>query len=293
MRGIACRAFVVGCPRSGTTLLQSLLAAHPGVTSFPESHFLRRLEPDKALYRRLGLASRRAVPRLEAYVSELREHGSDARAALGDWQAPGWPLKWSARVVFRAFVRSLDRVALVRGAGVWIEKTPNHLRYVHLIERYLPRARVIHIVRDGLETVASLYRVTHAHPESWDGAWGLERCVDRWNESISRTAAQAGKPNHCLVRYEKLVERPAEVLAPVCALLGIEFRDEMLGGSSREGAAGQVVNAWETWKAGAFEGVAQRGNAVGTAVDGVLSPAQQDYVRERLLEPDTVLGAWR
>jgi hypothetical protein len=34
------RLFLVGCPRSGTTLLQSLLAAHPQIASFPESHFL-------------------------------------------------------------------------------------------------------------------------------------------------------------------------------------------------------------------------------------------------------------
>ena len=33
------RIFIVGCPRSGTTLLQSLLAAHPQIHSFPETHF--------------------------------------------------------------------------------------------------------------------------------------------------------------------------------------------------------------------------------------------------------------
>src|SRR5271167_4804558 len=40
---IAGRLFVVGCPRSGTTLLQSLLAAHPSVHSFPETAVFGRL----------------------------------------------------------------------------------------------------------------------------------------------------------------------------------------------------------------------------------------------------------
>ncbi|MGL4503377.1 MAG: sulfotransferase family protein, partial [Planktothrix sp.] len=39
------RIFLVGCPRSGTTLLQSLLAAHPQIASFPESHFFQSLAP--------------------------------------------------------------------------------------------------------------------------------------------------------------------------------------------------------------------------------------------------------
>ena len=42
-RAILSRIFLVGCPRSGTTLTQSLLAAHPMVASFPESHFFSHL----------------------------------------------------------------------------------------------------------------------------------------------------------------------------------------------------------------------------------------------------------
>ena len=58
------RIFLVGCPRSGTTLLQSLLAAHPDITSFPESHFFRHLIDNRRwLHRTFGIASKRARTR--------------------------------------------------------------------------------------------------------------------------------------------------------------------------------------------------------------------------------------
>ena len=49
------RAFIVSCPRSGTTLLQSLLAAHSDIHSFPESNFFALATPRNLWRRFLGL----------------------------------------------------------------------------------------------------------------------------------------------------------------------------------------------------------------------------------------------
>ncbi|MEQ8960988.1 MAG: sulfotransferase [Coleofasciculus sp. C2-GNP5-27] len=66
------RIFLVGCPRSGTTLLQSLLAAHPQIASFPESHFFRHLIPEFEPKRRLlGLSSRRGKPHFQRFMREI------------------------------------------------------------------------------------------------------------------------------------------------------------------------------------------------------------------------------
>jgi hypothetical protein len=269
---IEARVFLVGCPRSGTTLLQSLLAAHSRVTSFPETHFLSGLRPSKTPYRALGLASRAAMRRLETFRDELGR------------QPPRWPAWWErllARTMFGAFVRMLDGLALEAGASAWVEKTPNHLRYVDEIERHLPSAKVLHIVRNGPETVLSLYRTTRDHPERWGGSWTLERCVERWNESVRLTAAHAGKPHHHVVRYERLLEDPQPVLQRVCGFLGIPYEAGML--ARRAEAAQRVVAPWEEWKGGVFERVADTTESRREAFERELDPDQRAYVAEHLV----------
>ncbi|HEY9694672.1 MAG TPA: sulfotransferase [Oculatellaceae cyanobacterium] len=65
------RLFLVGCPRSGTTLLQSLLVAHPEILSFPESHFFRSLLEYRTPWRiKLKIASSKTKPRLKQFLKE-------------------------------------------------------------------------------------------------------------------------------------------------------------------------------------------------------------------------------
>ena len=70
------RIFVVGCPRSGTTLLQSLIAVHPDVASFPESKFFVRLVYPQSYRTKLGLtkigiAAHSARHNLEEFVADI------------------------------------------------------------------------------------------------------------------------------------------------------------------------------------------------------------------------------
>ena len=75
------RAFLIGCPRSGTTLLQSLLFSHPDVISFPETFFfVHACNPTGTLHD-LGLGS----------VGARR--GLDSLAAL-DLLDPVGPVRW-------------------------------------------------------------------------------------------------------------------------------------------------------------------------------------------------------
>lgn len=103
------RFFLVGCPRSGTTLLQSLLAAHPEIISFPESHFFRHLTPITTWRKRLGLARPSVRKHLENFYDKIgREDGTCV--------VPG-PLTFRMKSYIRAFVRTLDNKAHQSGAS--------------------------------------------------------------------------------------------------------------------------------------------------------------------------------
>lgn len=65
------RFFIVGFPRSGTTLLQSLLAAHPQIASFPESYFFPNAVEKKGL-RILGISSLKAKENLQKFLNNIK-----------------------------------------------------------------------------------------------------------------------------------------------------------------------------------------------------------------------------
>ena len=240
------RVFLVGCPRSGTTLLQTMLAAHSRIASFPESHFFRRLLPASRVLRTAGFASPAALAQLRTFLAEL---GRDDLDGL----LPRRALRTSRLV--KAFVRQLDQVAAEQGAKVWVEKTPGHLHHLRRIEQYVPDCRFVHLVRNGEDVVASLYEVSQKHPEVW-GKRTMEECASRWLEDVAITQAHVGRPNHTLVRFERLVESPEKELRVLCSFLGVEFERTMVDG--RAAASRAVVLPSEPWKASVAAAIERR-----------------------------------
>jgi hypothetical protein len=241
------RIFIVGTPRSGTTLLQSLLAAHSRIESFTESHLFRKhfshlpLWPDPIL-------TADPYPHLLAFLAENGEQPTPAvrwferrhRRILA--ARPLLPLQ--TRAVARRLLEVLDEVAQRRGVSNWIEKTPWHLRHVSLLEKTSPRDRThfIHVIRRGPDVVASLFKAS----KSWERAYDLASCARRWNEDVARSLGRVGHPNHHFVLYEKLTATPETVLSELVARLGLAWEPEILELFST--AADRIIGDHETWK---------------------------------------------
>jgi hypothetical protein len=246
--------FIVGFPRSGTTLLQSLLAAHPDVFSLPETFFFDRLVPRRRRDRRLG----RPGPRARSALAQLEHFGvPPAPARAGD----GLPVGSIGRLAQR-FAASLDAAASGAGKRCWVEKTPIHLHRVREIQRYLPDAQIVHMIRAGLPAVASLHAVTHEHPERWGGARSVEQCLDRWRGDLALSHRHVGERGHVFVSYERLVADTPSVVERLCARLGLRSDgpavDEILGGY---GDATDEVVRDEPWKSGVSTGIVNRNDA--------------------------------
>jgi LPS sulfotransferase NodH len=165
------RVFLVGCPRSGTTLLQSLLAANSCILSFPESHFYEDLFSGWPLLSALGISSRHARPRWNVFLEKIGHPEMNSilpKHAIFDRQLSG------------AFVEVLDTLTMKQGKPVWLEKTPGHLRCVDQIEKLVRNARFVHILRSGEDNIASLVAVGNKYPEPWGRWYGtLDRCIQR------------------------------------------------------------------------------------------------------------------
>jgi hypothetical protein len=235
---LSLRVFVVGCARSGTTLLHSCLGAHPRVFARPESRLLRTARAASAWADRLGLATSTAAERLRPIYAELGLDPTLPRRHLF--------LRSHVRDFFAAF----DRACLAEGRDVWVEKTPDHLREIPRLRRWLPDARFLHILRDGFDNVCALVDVTRRHPAWGPRPWTVEESARRWCEDLDLSLAQVGRPGHLLVRLADLTARPEPVLRAVDAFLGLDFHPAQLRGD-----AAKVIPARETWKAAVGEGI--------------------------------------
>lgn len=286
---IKTRAFLVGCPRSGTTLLQSMLFAHPDIYSFPETHFFKHLlgvgeqftlrRKPQGLLRKLRDAGRDSLLLLGIVDGWSRAKAWKAMRVLPDFDAAASGSSISLRRNAMAFVELADAAALKAGRRMWIEKTPDHLFCAKRIQNYIPDAMFIHIIRNGPDTVASLVDAGRKYP----GEWGreqetlVEHTIQRWNIAVKESLCYREDPKHYIVSYEELVSSPVKILSEICGFLGCVFDEKMVADRSEK--ANNLIRDIEPWKRAAMGPILNTSN---TKFKEIFSSVQQDYILHKL-----------
>jgi len=227
--------FVAGSARSGTTLLQSALGAHPRIAAPPEIYFATRIWSLSDYYGDLrdDVALERAV-RATLEFALLESLELDGAAVLAEAKA-------GPRTYGGLFETLMHHIAARRGKPRWSDKTPWQAPSVAW--ELAPDAQVIHIVRDPRDVVASSVEAP------WIGERPLElaRAWARFNRRAAREGAHAGPARYHRVRYEDLANDPETVLRLVCAFLEEEFDTAMLDPRARS-ESGTVVDAAAPWQ---------------------------------------------
>lgn len=241
------RIFVVGVPRAGTTLVQSLLAAHSCLTSFPESHFFSRhykFMPQRAT----PLLRWNPTQRLRSFLREagLQESIAEQYAKSVDRRLWPGPLRiLSSRAVATKMLDILDAIAANREVLGWVEKTPMHLHYIEFLKSLVPGPQAVdfvHVIRNGMDTVSSLA----AASRSWETTYDINTCVDRWNHDVAISLGYLGQPRHHFVVYEELVNNPEKATRELFESLGLEWQPAVLQRYAEESKV--LINDDETWK---------------------------------------------
>jgi hypothetical protein len=228
--------FLVGCPRSGTTLLSVMLHAHPRIAMPPETRFLLPVYRDRATFGDLHdpanlrrLARRITAPR-KAKFADL---GLDRRETVRAILAAPPTIGSAAGTVWREFARS-------RGKARWGEKRPAYWEAIDVVLRLFPDAQLIHLVRDGRACVASLKEL-----EWWERSsittmttWTLAR------RELNRAGRRLPPDRYHRLRYEDLLTDPRGQLETLCRFLGEDFDPAMLDFGD---AAADIVPERKSW----------------------------------------------
>ena len=191
--------FIVGMPRSGTTLVEQILASHPEVYGADELTTI--YETVRGLEERVGSGAKYPdfVPSLD-----------------------GTALQWGARQYLDTLQSIDDQAARVT------DKLPSNLFYLGIIAVMLPGARVIHCQRDAMDVCLSNFMQLFAngHDYSYDLSdiavyyRGYEQIMSHWREVLPIRMYE--------VQYEELIEDQERISRELVDYIGLDWDDRCL-----------------------------------------------------------------
>jgi Sulfotransferase family len=210
--------FVVGCGRSGTTMLRLMLDAHPDLAIPGESHFITALWADR---RRYNGPNGLDVERL------VRDVVRSPRFQL--WKTPEAIVRRRVRQLERPTFESVMEATFAsyaehRGKTRWGDKTPIYVRSIPLLHRLFPNGRFLHVIRDGRDVALSYLTLPWGPDTIWRSAY-------KWRRDVSAGRRDGGRlrdGRYAEIRYESLVRDPRTTLEAICAFADLPFDHRML-----------------------------------------------------------------
>jgi len=189
--------FIVGMPRSGSSLIEQMLATHPAIHGAGELTLISEL------------AGRARALSLKAGA---REETRATLAAMG-----------------RQYLQRLHDVAGATGARYVTDKMPANYQHLGLIALMLPQARIIHCEREPLDTCMSCYalRFTSGHEYTYDLEL-LGRQYVRYQRLMTHWRRVLPSSMLIDVRYEHTVQDPERELRRVFTALGVPWDESVL-----------------------------------------------------------------
>lgn len=210
--------FIVGCGRSGTTLLKTILNAHPNVFVAPETFYFRSIkkkikasekEPWKSVnfwwLRDAGITP----ASLQPFAQKRLEHAHSEDAVI--------------------FGSIMDFYASRHENCLIGEKTPSHVNYIDQIRAIYPDAKFIQIYRDPRAVYSSFRKVNV-------GSRFISEIMKEWINAAAVMQLRTSDENYLGIKYESLVENPEKILQAICDFLGLPWDETILDFHSRKEA---------------------------------------------------------
>ncbi|GJM61500.1 sulfotransferase [Persicobacter diffluens] len=211
--------FIIGAPRSGTTMLGSAIGAHSKCLALPESPFLSSHYSASA-----------KIP-LSKIFENITNH-----FRFKHWKLRNEDVERIGKDLcsFKSYPQLVSEFLKIYSQNnkktnftKWIEHSPANINRVTFLKKEFPDAKFIHIVRDGRAVANSIRSL------DWGGNNILEN-ITEWKNNLAFgfLAELSLSKDVKRVYYEDLIKNPESQLNEICCFLGISFEEEMLKGDS-------------------------------------------------------------
>jgi hypothetical protein len=234
--------FIVGCDRSGTTMLRLILDRSSDVAIPTESMFVVDMAAIRGRFG--GLETDRQFDRLAAAVWR--------HPKVREWRLTGPAPARGGLTGDAAYRAALEApyaaYAAQHGKPGWADKTPYYVGHIAELRRVFPEARVVNLVRDGRDVALSLLRVPFGPANVWAAA-------HQWSDAVDAGDGAAAVLGDDLltVRYEDIVADPETAVPAICAFLEIAYQPGML--AVEETPPGRIAAGQEGWFRELYAGI--------------------------------------
>lgn len=223
--------FLVGCPRSGTSLLSRMVNAHPSISMVRRMPRIVRYFEDGECVTSEGMVR-------PTFIQALLARGRFGRTRLLPVirQDLEGLLETNRPVLYADLVTAIfDRYAEERGKPLAGTKTNKLVRSIKTAHQLWPHAKFVHIIRDGRDVCLSAIQWHRAkklatHYATWSqDAVSTAALWWEWNVSmVLESGRLLGRDSYYEISYESLVAQPAEECAAMCVFLGVPPDEAML-----------------------------------------------------------------
>ncbi|MCA9753159.1 MAG: sulfotransferase [Gemmatimonadetes bacterium] len=223
--------FVVGAPRTGTTLVKEILNRHPRVHLFDEVHFFERVWDDRAAIGDLAspMSQSTAIQRVRDIVSR---YGSDAEIAeiltVEEYRRRLMSEGRQYRNLFRIL---LETGAQRHGADCWGDSSPQDVLYLDRIFEWYPEARIVALIRDPRGYLSSCKNYFRRQVATYRERSNPLTQAMLWRTYMSAATEAAAGPHASsvlMLRYEDLVSDPETWVRRLAEHVRVEFDPGML-----------------------------------------------------------------
>jgi tetratricopeptide (TPR) repeat protein len=191
--------FVVGLPRSGTSLLEQMLCHHTDIIDGGEFNGIERAS--RCITKGLPIGSR--AEQLDEHV--ISKHAEEIR---------------------RSYLQYVHEK--YGDNGVVVDKSMSNNRYLWLIKKIFPNSPIIFIKRNILDTAWSCFKTHFSSGFNWSTS--LENTAKYFSaeENLNQLWQQKFKSSTLTISYEELVTQPETLLKELCDFCGLEYEESML-----------------------------------------------------------------
>jgi Sulfotransferase family len=206
--------FIIGAPRSGTTLLRFMLDAHPMLAIPAETGFIPLSIPT-------WLGSHFQKKWFYFYLTRPRSAWDDFGLARDVfWNElqllKPFTISEGLRAFYRLYAAKFDK-------PLWGDKTPRYTLQLNEIRVLLPEVKFIHLIRDGRDAMISLRHQWFSPGQS------VSTQAQFWLHQVQTARTHGlGHDDYLEVHYKKLILEPRAQLLRICQFLGLEYSDTML-----------------------------------------------------------------